>query len=359
MPTKKDIKQIQTSLLDWFKHNQRPLPWREYYEPYHVWVSEIMLQQTQVKTALPYFDRWIKTLPTIKAVAEAPEDQILKLWEGLGYYSRARNLQKAAKHIVKNHGGEFPSDHEAILALPGVGRYTAGAICSIAFNQEQPLVDGNVIRVLSRLFFYTKNTRLPAAEKQMWAWAKEILPQGQARYFNQAMMELGALVCSPKSPDCEVCPLNKVCKAREKARVDDIPDRGPKKELKRMKVAVGVIKKAGKVFIQKRPAKGLMAGLWEFPGGKVEKGETNQQALKREVAEEVGIQIKNIKLLKNIKHAYTSFKIDLHCYTADYASGKVVLGTADEGKWVSVEALSDYPFPAANVQLIKLLNSSQ
>ena len=355
MPSKKDIQVIQDSLLNWFDKNQRPLPWRRHYEPYHVWVSEIMLQQTQVKTALPYFDRWMKTLPTIKHVAEASEDQILKLWEGLGYYSRSRNLQKAAKQIVEKHRGEFPSDYDDILALPGVGPYTAGAISSIAFNQDRPLVDGNVIRVLSRLFYYTKNTRLPAAERQMWEWAEQIIPQGQARYFNQAMMELGALICSPKSPDCNTCPLGTVCEARAREKANELPNRGPKKMLKNIAVAIGVIRKGDKVFIQKRPAKGLMAGLWEFPGGKVEKGESKKMALKREVVEEVGIQIKNIKLLKNIKHAYTSFKVDLHCFEADYESGEIQLKAAADGKWVSVSELSDYPFPAANVRLIKEL----
>lgn len=344
---------IQKALLLWFKKHQRPLPWRETYDPYQVWISEIMLQQTQVKTVLPYFARWMKALPTIQSVAKAPEDQILKLWEGLGYYSRARNLQKAAKLIVEKHGGVFPQHYDDVLALPGIGKYTAGAITSIAFNQDQPLVDGNVIRVLSRLFLYVQNTRLPEADKQMWEWASDILPKGKARYFNQAMMELGALQCTPKSPDCSTCPLSQVCKAYQEGVVDQLPDRGPKKELTYIEVSIGIIRKAGKIFIQKRPEKGLMAGLWEFPGGKVEKGESKKAALEREVKEELGISLKNIKLKQKIKHAYTSFKVDLHCFEADYRSGELSLNSAVKGKWIEPSELKSYPFPAANVKIIE------
>jgi len=349
---KADTAFVQKGLLEWFGKNQRALPWRKAYEPYQVWISEIMLQQTQVKTVIPYFDRWMKEFPNIKSVAEAKEDKILKLWEGLGYYSRARNIQKAAKLIVDKHGGKFPSDYDDILALPGVGKYTAGAIASIAFNQDRPLVDGNVIRVLSRLFFYTQNTRLPEAEKQIWQWAKEILPKGKARDFNQALMEFGALRCTPSATDCGACPLKSRCKAYERDMVDQIPDRGPKKESKNIKVAIAVIRKGDKVFIQKRPSIGLMAGLWEFPGGKVEKGESALKALHREVKEEVGISIKNVKRIKKIKHAYTSFKVDLHCFEAEHEAGKIELKSASDGRWVRLSDLEKYPFPAANIQLI-------
>jgi A/G-specific adenine glycosylase len=349
---KTQVANIQTLLLAWFEENQRPLPWREKYISYQVWISEIMLQQTQVKTVLPYFDRWMKKLPTIQAVAEAKEDTILKLWEGLGYYSRARNIQKTAQFIVTEYGGEFPSDFDSILALPGIGKYSASAIASIAFEQDYPVVDGNVIRVLSRLFHFTENTRLPKAVNQMWDWAGEILPSGKARYFNQAMMEFGALQCTPASPDCGGCPLNQHCESYKKGVVDQIPDRGPKKVTKDIKVAIAVIRKRDKVFIQKRPAGGLMAGLWEFPGGKVEKGEGTVDALHRELLEETGMKVGNVKSIKKIKHAYTSFKVDLHCYSADYEEGEVKLKAATEGKWVKVSDLKKYPFPAANVELI-------
>jgi len=357
MPTQKETQYIQKQLLNWFNKHQRGLPWRETYDPYQVWISEIMLQQTQVKTVLSYFERWMKTLPNIVDVAEASEEQVLKLWEGLGYYSRVRNLQKAAKVIMAEHKGIFPSEYDEVLALPGIGKYTAGAIMSIAFNQNEALVDGNVIRVLSRLFLYRGNTRLPQAQKQMWQWAKAILPAGQARYFNQAMMELGALICTPKKTSCETCPLSNVCKAKKANLVSELPDRGPKKILKNITVALGIIKKEGKIFIQKRPQKGLMGGLWEFPGGKIEKNEGKKEALKREIREELGVQITNIKKIRQIKHAYTSFKVDLHCFEADYESGEFKLNSAIDGRWVKPSELKDYPFPAANVQLIKGLDT--
>jgi A/G-specific adenine glycosylase len=347
-----DIRFVQQGLLDWFEKNQRPLPWRKKYDPYEVWISEIMLQQTQVKTVLPYFDRWMKALPTIKSVAEAKEDFVLKLWEGLGYYSRARNIQKAARQIIGKHGGKFPLDYEDILALPGGGKYTAAAISSIAFNQDRPVGDGNVIRVLSRLFLYTGNTRLPEAEKQMWKWANEVLPSGRARLFNQAMMEFGALKCTPTNPGCSSCPLGSRCQAYRQGTVDQLPDRGPRKLTKNIKVAIAVIRKDGKIFIQKRSSKGLMAGLWEFPGGKVGKGESVISALHRELEEECGIKVKNLKKIREIKHAYTSYKVDLHCFEADYEAGRLKLKAAVDGKWVRPSELLKYPFPAANVQLI-------
>ncbi len=349
-PEKKQA--IQEKLLHWFEENQRDLPWREHYEPYAVWISEIMLQQTQVKTALPYFHRWMKELPTVKDVAESSEDKILKLWEGLGYYSRARNLQKAAKVIMEKHDGVFPEDYDSILALPGIGKYTAAAISSIAFEKDEALVDGNVIRVLARLMGFKENTRLPENEKKVWELAEALLPKGEARNFNQALMEFGALMCTPKAPKCMECPVQKNCSAYEKNEVEQIPNRGPKKEHVKLDIALGIIKKSNKIFIQKRPSTGLMGGLWEFPGGKIEAKEKPEEALKREIKEEVGIEIKNIKKLKIINHAYTKFKVKLHCYEADFENGEVELKAATDGKWVELNDLNEYPFPAANVQLI-------
>ena len=351
---------IQQGLLRWFDENQRDLPWRHTYDPYHVWISEIMLQQTQVATVLPYFDRWLKTLPTIQDVAKAEEDTILKLWEGLGYYSRARNLHKAAKFIVEKHGGEFPEKYEEIRALPGVGPYTAGAISSIAFNRESPIVDGNIIRLIARLRDYRENTRTNV--KPFWGWAEELIPLGDARNFNQAMMEFGALVCTPKSPKCGECPLAKECQAFRNDAVSQGPNRGPKQEKIPIQVALAVISDPdndGKIFIQKRKGKGLMGGLWEFPGGKLEKKESPQKALIREIQEELNIEIKDIKSITKIKHAYTKFTVDLHCFTATRAHGQIKLTAATDHRWVSLEEINNFPFPAANVKLIKMLRGGK
>ncbi len=349
--------QIQKKLIKWFQKNQRDLPWRKTYDPYAVWVSEIMLQQTQVATVLPYFERWMKKLPAIRSVAEAKEDAVLKLWEGLGYYSRARNLQKTARMVTKQFNGHFPEQYDDILKLPGIGKYTAGAIASIAFNKPCPIVDGNVIRVIARLLNFRKNTRLPENVKKFWKWSEELISKTDARDFNQGIMELGALICKPQNPDCANCPLQKTCKAYKKKTINTIPDHGEKIKKIPIKVAIAVIKKDGKIFIQKRPPKGLMAGLWEFPGGKIER-ETPLKALRREIGEELGIKIKNVKKIRQIKHGYTKFSVDLHCYSADFDKGKIKLRAATEGKWVKPEQLKKYPFPAANVRLIKNLTPS-
>ena len=312
-----------------------------------------MLQQTQVKTVLPYFERWIKTLPDVSSVANAKEEMILKLWEGLGYYTRARNLQKAAKMIVEKWDGVFPSTYSDILSLPGVGEYTAGAIASIAFNLDTPVVDGNVIRVLSRLKNFKDNTRLPENVKKMWSWAEELLPHGHARDFNQAMMELGALICLPKNPKCSECPLCDSCIAFSKGDPQNLPNRGASQKTESIRVAIAVIRDADKVFIQKRPSSGLMGGLWEFPGGKIEKGETPRRALIREINEELGIVLKDIHLITIINHAYTRFKVELHCFSSVIKTGTPLLKQAEKGQWVSVSKLNEYPFPAANAKLIR------
>jgi A/G-specific adenine glycosylase len=314
-----------------------------------------MLQQTQVKTALPYFDRWMKALPTIQSVAEAEEQTLLKLWEGLGYYSRVRNLQKAARMMVEKHGGIFPPDYEDILKLPGIGKYTAGAIASIAFNQEKPIVDGNIIRLMARLLDYRENTRKPEALNVFWEKAQDWIPKGEARAFNQAMMEFGALVCTPKSPSCGQCPLQKNCGAFRSNTVDQLPNRGQATERIDLKVAVAIIQKMNKIFIQKRVAKGLMQGLWEFPGGKVEAGESTVDALHREIKEELGITVKDVTPFLRLKHAYTKYVVDLHCFRAEYEEGEVQLTAASEHQWVELEELSRFPFPAANSKIIESL----
>lgn len=328
-----------------------------------------MLQQTQVKTVLPYFDRWMKALPNIEAVASASEEQILKLWEGLGYYTRARNLHKAAKVIVGKHDGKFPHNLADIRALPGIGRYTAGAIASIAFNQPEPIVDGNVIRVLARWTNFRKNTRDKKNLEFIWSLAKSLIPKESTRHrsahnisarnFNQALMEFGALVCTPKTPSCVSCPLKKECQAFAKGTQEEVPNLGPKSEKIAIQVALAVIRhpdsvhgKVNKFFIQKRQHKGLMGGLWEFPGGKLKPSETPEKALHREIKEELGITLKNACSILRIKHAYTKYTVDLHCYLADYAEGKIQLNAAQDHRWATLDEMKKLAFPAANVKLI-------
>lgn len=342
---------LQDELLAWFKKEQRDLPWRRTYDPYQVWISEIMLQQTQVTTVLPYFERFISAVPNVSALAKVSEEELLKLWEGLGYYSRARNLQKAARVIMEKHGGVFPSEYEAILALPGIGRYTAGAICSIAFEQNRPVVDGNVIRVLSRLDAFDGEVKKHS--DHFWRRAEDLLPKGEARHFNQALMELGALICTPKSPKCSACPLQKHCKALDLGISETLPNKSPTQPKVKIQVVIAILEKDGTIFIQKRHQKGLMAGLWEFPGGKVESGESTQEALSREVLEETGLRLKNIRFFMNLQHAYTRYLVDLHCFVAEPVGTISKLTAATEARWVRPEDLKTMAFPAANVKIIE------
>ena len=257
---------IQRKLLAWYDKTKRDLPWRNTKDPYSIWVSEIMLQQTQAKTVIPYYERWIKTIPTIDKLANTPEQKILKLWEGLGYYSRAKNLKKSAQIICKEMNGKLPNTVKNLQNLPGIGRYTAGAISSIAFGLKAPVLDGNVKRVLSRLFCINKNGTTSASENYLWKKTEDLVPVRRPGDFNQALMELGATVCIPASPICQQCPLRTTCKAFLKNRVNEFPPSKKKNSSKKIEVSAGIIIKNKKVYIQQRMKNGLMGGLWEFPG---------------------------------------------------------------------------------------------
>jgi len=348
-------KDVSPLLLGWFDKNARDLPWRKTKDPYAIWVSEIMLQQTQVDTVEPYYHRFLKRFPTVRRLARARLDTVLKLWEGLGYYSRARNLHQAARHIVRDYDGNVPQTRQALLSLPGVGPYTAGAIASIAFKQNEPLVDGNVIRVLCRLFRIRENPKSGTTQKRLWQIAKELLPPGRAGAFNQALMELGATVCSPRNPTCEACPLQKKCLARKHNEQETLPLRADKKPLPHQDVAVAVIYKNGRILIDKRKPDGLLGGLWEFPGGKIEDGESHTAALKREVREELGITVRTIRPLVIVQHAYSHFSVTLHVFTCTFASGTPQCRTCVDFKWVHPKQLKNYAFPAANKKIIAAL----
>ncbi|MBE7683842.1 A/G-specific adenine glycosylase [Paenibacillus sp. P13VS] len=260
---------FSVNLLDWYMINRRDLPWRRHNNPYFTWVSEIMLQQTRVDTVIPYFNRFIANFPTVQALAEAAEEDVLKNWEGLGYYSRARNLQAAAQQVMELHGGEMPQDKQAVFALKGVGPYTAGAILSIAFNQPQPAVDGNVMRVLSRYFLIDEDIMKGSTRVLMEELAGELIPEGRARDFNQALMELGALVCTPKAPHCLTCPVMEQCSGRIAGRELTLPvktkAKPPRPEQRLVALVEGRGEHRGQVLVRQRPATGLLARMWELP----------------------------------------------------------------------------------------------
>lgn len=253
-------------LLAWYRRGNRDLPWRRSRDPYFIWVSEIMLQQTRVDTVIPYFNRFVERFPTVRDLAEAPEADVLKHWEGLGYYSRARNLQAAAKEVTERYGGRIPDDVEAVRGLKGVGPYTSGAILSIAFNRPEPAVDGNVMRVLSRYFCIDEDIAKPATRVGMEGLARELIPEGAAGDFNQALMELGALVCTPRSPHCLTCPVMEHCAGRIAGREEELPVKSKAKPPKpQHRLAVLAKRADGRVLARQRPAQGLLARLWELP----------------------------------------------------------------------------------------------
>jgi len=268
-----DLAPLHDALIDWFKHNKEDLPWRQTDDPYRIWLSEIMLQQTQIATVLPYYARFLERFPTVEALAAAPLDDVLKLWEGLGYYSRARNLHRAARMVVEEFGGEFPRTLEGLRTLPGVGPYTAGAVGSIAFGLDVPVLDGNVIRVLARLFNIEDDVRQAGTKRRLWKLAGEIVPAGRAAAWNEGLMELGQRVCVPRSPRCDVCPVRDFCEARALGVQEQRPIRSQKARTPHYDVTAGVIRDGdGHILIAQRKLDAMLGGLWEFPGGKCDAG---------------------------------------------------------------------------------------
>lgn len=348
---------LRRSLLDWYQQQGRSLPWRQQRDPYAIWVAEIMLQQTQVKTVIPYYERWLAAFPSVEKLATADLQQVLKLWQGLGYYARARNLHKASQEILQLHGGIFPNQLEAVLALPGIGRTTAGGILSAAFNQPVSILDGNVKRVLARLT--ALQIPPPKATKQLWQLSDALIDPEQPRDFNQALMDLGATVCTPQNPTCQQCPWISHCEAYNLGIQSELPMREPNSPIPHKQIGVAVIwNDQGHILIDRRPQSGLLGGLWEFPGGKIEPGETVLDCIKREIREELGIEIEVGDRLITIDHAYTHFRVTLMVHHCRHISGEPQPLECDEVRWVTLDELDRYPFPAANVQIINALRQN-
>ena len=349
-------KAFAAKLLDWFAANMRPLPWRKTYDPYSVWISEIMLQQTQMERGVAYFTAWMQTFPTIDSVAVADEDMILKAWEGLGYYSRARNLHKAAKKIVQDFGGAFPQEIADIRSLPGVGEYTAGAIAAIAFNRPEVAVDANVMRVFARVCDIDVPLTFPGVKSFIANAVSSLMPVDSPRLFVQALMELGALVCS-KKPDCPSCPLIDYCEAHRLGIVAKRPKEKQKVVYSSMDIASGIVMREGRCFIQKRPPYGVWAGLWEFPGGGLEKDETPEEAVVREVEEETELSVSISTKIAVVRHSYTTCRVTMHAFFCDLPDPDVqpVLHAAVEGRWVLPEETAEYAFPAGHRKLLDRL----
>lgn len=346
-------------LLKWYRQHKRDLPWRQTQDPYRILISEVMLQQTQVQTVIPYYHRFIKTFPSFKALANASEHAVLKLWEGLGYYSRARNLHKLAKKVCELHEENLPSNYEELISLPGIGRYTAGAILSIAFDKPFPLLDGNVQRVFARLYAIDDNLREPQTIQKLWTLSEELLDRQSPGDYNQALMELGATICIPKNPKCLICPIQRYCKAFATGQQNILPVKSKAKPIPHYHIGAGVIWKKGEILISQRPSKGLLGGLWEFAGGKQETGESITDCVQREIKEELGISVKVQSEIATVDHAYTHFKITLHAHECKYISGTPKTIGCQDWKWIKPHELRDYAFPSANQPIIeKILKDS-
>ncbi len=338
------------NLIAWYLKNKRDLPWRRTNDPYKIWISEIMLQQTTVNTVLGFYERWITTFPTVHDLAKAPLQTVLKQWQGLGYYNRARNLHKTANILVDQHQGIHPRDPPVIRSLPGFGPYTTGSVLSIAYDIPLTIIDANVRRVVMRLL------ALPGVadtkqDLKINEFLLKVLPRRRVGDFNQGLMELGALVCRHKEPLCILCPLTKYCHAYSQGKQEIIPQT-KKKIIQEIHAVIAIIKKGNKYFIQKRPSQGLLADLWEFPGGKIEAGENAAQALVRELKEELGVELESSKHLFNVKHFYTQFKVNLSVFACSLNKNPQADATH---QWISPHDFSKYPMPSGSAKIIEKL----
>ncbi len=354
------LRRLVPPLLAWFARRARDLPWRRTRDPYAIWVSEIMLQQTQVKTVLPYYQRWMRALPTIDALAGASSEKIHKLWEGLGYYIRVRNLHSAAQLIVEKHGGKFPGEFADVIALPGIGRYTAGAICSIALNQPTPVLDGNVIRVLTRVFGIDQNPREKGTNSLLWQIAEQLVQNSKLKtqnsklpcsHFNQSLMELGALICTPRRPACSRCPLARFCLAFQQRRTDEIPNLGKRPAATARRFAAFVVQHRGRFLVRRRPTGVVNAHLWEFPNVELN-GDPDLRAAARLA---LGFTPRKLIPLGVIRHSITRYRITLEAHRA-IPAGAMPRRHAT-GQWLSLNELAPLSFSSAHGKILRELRA--
>ncbi|MCE9605823.1 MAG: A/G-specific adenine glycosylase [Planctomycetia bacterium] len=361
MPDARWKKAFTRKLRAWFDEAKRDLPWRRSRDPYRIWISEIMLQQTQVAAVIDYFNRFLAAFPTVAELAAAPEREVLRLWEGLGYYRRARQLHLAAQQIVGEHGGAFPRDPVAVRALPGIGRYTAGAVCSIAYDLPEPILEANTVRLLSRLSAYRDDPLAKAGQDHLWAWAGAIVPREEPGLFNQALMELGALVCTPREPRCVECPVAGLCAARKLGLEREIPQPKAKKEIEAVREAAVLVRQRNKVLLVERAAGERWGGLWDFPRYSVvaEQPENIRVGLQAEMLATLGIEVAVGERLHTLKHGVTRFRITLEAYAGEYVRGKLKPEGFAAARWVKPSELAEYPLNVTARKLTKLLDVKQ
>jgi A/G-specific adenine glycosylase len=346
-----DPHEVSARLLVWYGQAGRDLPWRHSSDPYSVWLSEIMLQQTGVVAVIPYYQRFLARFPDVAALAAAPVDDIIALWAGLGYYSRARNLHTAARLIVQEYGGVFPADLDRLTSLPGVGRSTAGAILSIAFARKAPILDGNVRRVLARLFALEENPRSREAEKRLWVWAEALTPEDNPHDYAQAIMDLGATLCVPRRPACMRCPLEDLCQARQQGREGELPVPQTKKKVPEVMQVALLVDRDNRFLVRKRPLAGMLGGLWEFPGASVPAGSAPEEAAAVFWRESGGEG--ELEFIGGITHAYSHFRLDLRLYRGK-STGPARVGE-EESLWLTMDELTGWPLHGAHKKALPLI----
>ncbi len=358
-PPARRVDRMTRDLLDWFAEAQRDLPWRHTREPYRIWVSEVMLQQTQVRTVIPYYERFLARFPDVASLAKAPLDDVLKLWEGMGYYARARNLHAAARALVAHNSGRVPDDADRLGELPGVGAYMRAAVASIAFGRPLAAVDGNVKRVLARAFGVEEPVDRPPGARVIQDLADQLLEPNDAGAFNQAMMELGALVCRPAHPDCPQCPWSHACVARAQGSLAEYPRKSPRRAVPTARIAVGVVSRRGRVLITRRAESAMLGGLWEFPGGKIRSGESAAAACRREIREETGLDVDVVERVTRVRHAYTHLKVEIDVFRCVHKQGRVRLHGPVDHRWILLEETEHYAFPKANHKFLSALKQAR
>ena len=349
------VRRARRNLLRWYDAHKRDLPWRHTDDPYAIWVSEMMLQQTRVETVRDRYGVFLERFPDVATLAAASEQDVLKAWEGLGYYRRARFLHRAAQTLVADGQHTLPADHDGLRALPGFGTYTAAAVASIAFGLPHAVVDGNVIRVLARYLGEDGDVTKAVTRRRIDETAQALLAPKRAGDWNQAVMELGATVCTPRSPSCLVCPLRRDCDGLAAGDVERLPVKPKRGATPHFDIAAGLLWRDGRLLIARRKADGLLGGLWEFPGGKRKKGESLEAAVRREVQEETGLVVERAEPFTQIDHAYSHFRITLHLFHCTVGAGEPQAVACEEPRFVRIDELEDYPFPRANRRALDLL----
>ncbi|MGC8781109.1 MAG: A/G-specific adenine glycosylase [Anaerolineae bacterium] len=356
------LDQLTARLLDWIQTARRDLPWRRDRRPYAVWIAEVMLQQTQAATVAAYYERWMRRFPDLATLAAAPLDDVLKAWEGLGYYARARHLHRAARQVMARHGGELPAERQALLALPGIGPYTAGAILSLAFGQRAAVLDGNVRRVLCRIYDVATDPTEAATEAQLWQIAETLVAavaESAAGPLNEALMELGSLICTPRRPACSTCPVTHLCLAHARGVETERPVARPRARPPHHTAVAGIIQDdGGACLLIRRPARGLLGGLWGFPGGVLNEGEVLEAGICRTIREQIGIEVLPEAAVGRIEHAYTHFRITLHVFRCQIVAGQPQPLQCAAVRWTTPDEWRDLAFPVTDSRIIRTLTDA-